>query len=143
MTSWRCSPKQPEEARRFRFILTEMPINISIAMEPLQVTMLSACALLWAVSDGLTQVAQSVPPVARVSGNTFTNPLLESGPDPWVIWWKGFYYYTDTSSKNLTLRKTADITDLGNAENEGSVGAGAGTALVERLMGARAASLGR
>ena len=60
-------------------------------MKSLGVMMLSACALLWAVSDGSAQVAQPVPPVARVSGDTFTNPLMQNGPDPWVIWWKGFY----------------------------------------------------
>ena len=80
--------------------------------------MLSACALLWAASDGSAQVAQPVPPVARVSGGTFTNPLMQNGPDPWVIWWKGFYYYSDSSSKNLTLRKTADITDLRHAQKK-------------------------
>jgi GH43 family beta-xylosidase len=95
-----------------------MLINISISMESLRVMMLSACALLWAVSDGSAQVAQSVPPVVRASGDTFTNPLLQNGPDPWVVWWKGFYYYSNTSSKNLTLRKTADITDLRNAEEK-------------------------
>jgi GH43 family beta-xylosidase len=95
-----------------------MLINISISMESLRVMMLSTGALLWALSDGLAQVAQSAPLVARVSGATFTNPLLQSGPDPWVIWWKGFYYYSDSSSKNLTLRKTADITDLRNAEKK-------------------------
>ena len=86
-------------------------------MESLRV-MRSACALLCAVPDGSAQFAQSVPPVAMVSGDTFTNPLLQNGPDPWVIWWKGFYYYSDSSSKNLDLRKTADITDLRNAEKK-------------------------
>lgn len=47
---------------------------------------------------------------------TFTNPLLESGPDPWVVWWKGFYYYLNSTGRNLTLRKTADIADLRHAE---------------------------
>ncbi len=47
---------------------------------------------------------------------TFTNPLLERGPDPWVVWWKGFYYYSNSEGKDLVLRKTADITDLRNAE---------------------------
>jgi hypothetical protein len=95
-----------------------MLINIPIPMEPLRAMMMSACALLWAASDGPAQVAQPTPAVARLSGDTFTNPLLETGPDPWVIWWKGFYYYTDTSGKNLTLRKTADITDLRSAEKK-------------------------
>jgi GH43 family beta-xylosidase len=51
-------------------------------------------------------------------GATFTNPLLESGPDPWVVWWKGFYYYSNSTGSNLTLRKTADITDLRHAETK-------------------------
>jgi hypothetical protein len=52
--------------------------KISISMESLRVMMLSACAPLWAVSDGLAQVAQSVSPVAGISGDTFTNPLLQN-----------------------------------------------------------------
>jgi hypothetical protein len=87
-----------------------------ISTEPRRIIALIVCTLLWTISDALAQVAQSVPPAAAVSGNTFTNPLLDNGPDPWVICWKGFYYYTDTSGRNLTLRKTADIADLRNAE---------------------------
>jgi GH43 family beta-xylosidase len=87
-----------------------------ISTEPRRIIALIVCTLLWTISDGSAQVAQSVPPAAAVSGNTFTNPLLDNGPDPWVICWKGFYYYTDTSGRNLTLRKTADIADLRNAE---------------------------
>ena len=87
-----------------------------MTIESLRVIMLLAGALLWAGSDGSAQVAQSVPPADKVSGDTFTNPLLENGADPWVIWWKGFYYYSDTTGHNLTLRKTPDLTDLRNAE---------------------------
>src|SRR3984885_5890591 len=86
-------------------------------MESLKV-MIVSCVLLWAVSDGPAQVAQPIPSVAGPSGDTFTNPLLENGPDPWVVWWKGFYYYSNTSGKNLTLRKTADLADLRNAEEK-------------------------
>jgi GH43 family beta-xylosidase len=87
-------------------------------MDSLRIMMLSACALLWAGSDGSAQFAQSVPSVPGVAGDTFTNPLLPNGPDPWVIWWEGFYYYLDSTSDNLTLRKTADITGLRNAEKK-------------------------
>lgn len=45
-------------------------------------------------------------------------PLLDTGPDPWVVWWKGFYYYSNSSGTNLTLRKTADITDLRHAQKK-------------------------
>jgi GH43 family beta-xylosidase len=48
----------------------------------------------------------------------FTNPLLSSGPDPWVITWKGFYYYMNTTSESLTLWKTRDIADLRDAEKK-------------------------
>lgn len=49
---------------------------------------------------------------------TFQNPLLESGPDPWVVASDGFYYYMNTTGENLTIWKTADITDLRHAEKK-------------------------
>ena len=55
---------------------------------------------------------------AQSGGDTFTNPLLDSGPDPWVIQWKGFYYYMNSTGVNLTLWKTRDITDLRHAEKK-------------------------
>jgi GH43 family beta-xylosidase len=50
--------------------------------------------------------------------STFTNPLLPSGPDPWVIYDHGFYYYTNTTGTNITLWKTRDITDLQHADKK-------------------------
>ena len=47
--------------------------------------------------------------------NKFANPLLPSGPDPWVITYKGYYYYMNTTGRNLTLWKTRDISDLRDA----------------------------
>jgi GH43 family beta-xylosidase len=49
---------------------------------------------------------------------TFHNPLLPTGPDPWVVTHNGFYYYMNTTSKNLTVWKTRDITDLAHAEKK-------------------------
>lgn len=49
---------------------------------------------------------------------TFHNPLLPSGPDPWVIADRGFYYYTNSTGANITLWKTRDITDLAHAEKK-------------------------
>jgi GH43 family beta-xylosidase len=51
-------------------------------------------------------------------GETFTNPLLDSGPDPWVTRDGNFYYYMNTTGVNLTLWKTRDVTDLRNAERK-------------------------
>src|SRR5690348_12247598 len=50
--------------------------------------------------------------------DTFTNPLLPSGADPWVISEHGFYYYMNTTGVNLTLWKTRDVTDLREAEKK-------------------------
>jgi len=49
---------------------------------------------------------------------TFTNPLLPSGPDPFVIFHDGFYYYMNTTAKNLTIWKTRGMSDLKNAEQK-------------------------
>ncbi len=66
-----------------------------------------------------SSIAQLAPPASptRAAG-TFTDPLLPSGPDPWVVWWHGFYFYSNTTGANLTLRKTADLTSLRNAEKQ-------------------------
>lgn len=47
--------------------------------------------------------------------NTFNNPLLPDGPDPWVTVADGFYYYMHTQGDRLTIWKTNDITQLNNA----------------------------
>jgi GH43 family beta-xylosidase len=52
---------------------------------------------------------------AGAQNPTFTNPLLLVGPDPWVIYHDNYYYYMNTTAKNLTIWKTKDITDLKEA----------------------------
>lgn len=49
---------------------------------------------------------------------TLTNPLLPSGADPWSIHKDGFYYYTHTTGRNLTLWKTRSLADLKTAEKK-------------------------
>src|SRR3546814_17657497 len=44
--------------------------------------------------------------------STFTNPLLSSGPDPWITQVDGVYYYTHTLGDRLMLWRTANIADL-------------------------------
>ena len=78
----------------------------------------AASVLAWAASDSVAQVTPTPLSSSAAPGDTFTNPLLPTGPDPWVVWWKGFYYYSNSSGTNLTLRKTADITDLRHAEKK-------------------------
>ena len=43
----------------------------------------------------------SAPP----SAPAIVNPLLPSGPDPWVIVKDGVYYYMNTTGSNLTIWK--------------------------------------
>src|SRR3546814_17454077 len=47
---------------------------------------------------------------------SFTNPLLYSGPDPWVTQVDGVYYYTHTLGDRLMLWRTDNIADLAKAE---------------------------
>ena len=48
---------------------------------------------------------------------TFTNPIKNSGPDPWVLQKDGWYYYMNTTGRNLTLWKTRNLADLATAES--------------------------
>lgn len=46
---------------------------------------------------------------------SFTNPLLTSGPDPWVIQKDTTYYYTNTFGNKLAIYKTNKMSTLVNA----------------------------
>ncbi len=50
--------------------------------------------------------------------NTFTNPLLPSGADPWCTYKNGYYYYTNTTGRNVTIWKTKNIVDIKSAEKK-------------------------
>src|SRR3954447_1959582 len=45
-----------------------------------------------------------------------TNPLLPSGPDPWITSRDGYYYFMNTTGRNLAIRKSRTIADLGRSE---------------------------
>ncbi|MES2374887.1 MAG: glycoside hydrolase family 43 protein [Bacteroidota bacterium] len=49
---------------------------------------------------------------------TFTNPLLPAGADPFSFYKDGYYYYTHTTGKNITLWKTNSIANLKTAEKK-------------------------
>jgi GH43 family beta-xylosidase len=65
-----------------------------------------------------TAASASAPALARKADATFTNPLLPSGPDPWVLQENGVYYYTNTLRDRIALWRTTDITDLAHAERK-------------------------
>lgn len=56
------------------------------------------------------------PVVAAQS--TIVNPLLPSGPDPWITSRNGFYYYMNTTGSSLVIRKTTNIAALATAESK-------------------------
>lgn len=55
------------------------------------------------------------PPDTNIE-NTFTNPLLPTGPDPWVIQKDDWYYVTHTTGKNLRLYRTKKMSELSGTE---------------------------
>lgn len=44
--------------------------------------------------------------------DTFTNPLLPSGADPWVAYKDGYFYYTNTLGNKINLWKTKNLQEL-------------------------------
>jgi GH43 family beta-xylosidase len=49
---------------------------------------------------------------------TFRNPLLPAGADPWVIHRNGWYYYMNTTQNSLEIRKTKNLASLKDAERK-------------------------
>ena len=52
----------------------------------------------------------------RHEDETFTNPVLTSAPDPWVIQQGDFYYVTYTTGNNLKLIRTSEMSELSQGE---------------------------
>ena len=67
-----------------------------------------------AVSCGKGDGGGGTPNPNPVPTNTFTNPLLSSGPDPWVIKKDNFYYYTHTLGNRIAVWKTQKMSELKN-----------------------------
>lgn len=49
---------------------------------------------------------------------SFTNPLLPSGPDPWIARDRDNYYYMHTLGDRLTIWRTRDMSQLAAAEQK-------------------------
>jgi GH43 family beta-xylosidase len=71
-----------------------------------------------ASSLALTSKSPPVPSPTPPADATFFNPLLASGPDPYVIRVKGMYYYTHTLGDRIGLWATAAMSRLGQASYE-------------------------
>lgn len=72
----------------------------------------SALIAIAACSRSGTNEAPPPPPPADT---TFTNPLLSSGPDPWVIQKDGYYYFMRTLGNRLAITKTKYLDQLSAA----------------------------
>ena len=55
------------------------------------------------------------PPPVGNADTSFTNPLLSSGPDPWVIQKDTNYYYTNTFGNKIAIYKTSKMSKLNTA----------------------------
>jgi GH43 family beta-xylosidase len=57
--------------------------------------------------------------VTQISiAQTFKNPLLPSGADPWSIYKDGYYYYTQTMQNKIVIWKTKNLALLKTAEKK-------------------------
>jgi len=56
--------------------------------------------------------------ILRAQEKKFTNPILPSGADPWVIYKDGYYYYTNSTGRNLVIWKTKSVVDMQNAQRK-------------------------
>lgn len=75
---------------------------------------IAACAaLVWCWLGGSAAAATPV-----TEGQTFSNPLLLSGPDPWVTQEGADYYYMHTLGDRLAIWKTRDLTRLADARQK-------------------------
>lgn len=70
------------------------------------------CAALLCAAGG---VAAGDAAAGGVAGAEFTNPILRSGPDPWIIRAGNTYLLMVTRGDRLTIRKTRDITRVAAA----------------------------
>jgi GH43 family beta-xylosidase len=44
--------------------------------------------------------------------NTFTNPIFNSGADPWMVWGNGEYYYVRSARNGVALQHGKNLDDL-------------------------------
>lgn len=85
--------------------------------------MLTACTDAERPADEALPGETEEPAHAQHEGSRhamFTNPLNDSGPDPWVTWYDGHYYLAATTwgdaSVGLTMRKAETIQGLKEVE---------------------------
>lgn len=99
-----------------------MPMGMQIAR------WLLACWLV--VAPGWAN-AQPAPPPACPT--TFTNPIVASGADPWVLRWQEQYYFCQAHFGSVWVSKSARLVDLGHGRRTRVWAPPPGTAYSEEL----------
>lgn len=51
-----------------------------------------------------------------LQAQTFKNPLLPAGADPWSFYKDGYYYYMHTTTRDLNIWKVKDLSELPTAQ---------------------------
>lgn len=54
-------------------------------------------------------------PLASTVEETFINPIVESGADPWVIFWENNYYYCRVNEDGISVSQTRRLQDIGQS----------------------------
>lgn len=65
---------------------------------------------------GDTKQPPTPEPISDVD-STFTNPIVNNGPDPWVYQHEDVYYYTHTMGNRIGIYKTNAISELGEVQS--------------------------
>lgn len=55
---------------------------------------------------------------AAIAQDTYTNPILDTGADPWMIKYDGYYYLTYTTATNITLLRSRSLVEWENADSK-------------------------
>jgi GH43 family beta-xylosidase len=71
--------------------------------------------IFYIVSCGKDSGDNPTPTPPPTDATTFTNPLLSSGPDPFVAQKDNYYYYTQTQGNKISIWKTTKMSQLKNA----------------------------
>lgn len=66
------------------------------------------------ILSGVTALVLSL--YVAIAQGTFTNPILDTGADPWMIKHDGYYYLTYTTATNITILRSQSLTDWENAD---------------------------
>ncbi len=76
-------------------------------------------ALLFLLAGAAPKLAPKPrPPLATMNNSTFRNPLKRDGADPWMTYYKGWYYLSTTTGVDVRLRRARRLSELADAPDQ-------------------------